>query len=113
MEIPPDVIESRIKNAIEEEFITISRDIAPYLRVLLKSRMPGNPPMVFEEFKKHFDALFMLTSNKKELNKETIDSVDTWLNTRHNPTYNDMQTGLSLFNKYKAELFRMNVIKIG
>ena len=113
MEISPDITESKIKNAIEEEFITLSRDIAPYLRVLLKSRMPGNLPMVFEEFKKHLDSLFMLTSNKKELKKETIESINKYLNTRHKPTTNDMEEGLRLFNDYKAELFRMNVIKIG
>lgn len=110
MEIPPENIEVKRKIAIIDEYHALCQNLVPYLRILINSRMPGNPESIFEQFKIHFDALFMLTCDKKGLNKDIIAPVKTWLDTQHRPVEKDMRDGLILFDNYKGELFRMNVL---
>ncbi len=111
MDIPPDEIESTRKAAIVYYYHLLCCDIIPSLRMMLISGMPGNPVNVFErEFKKNFYALFLLTCDKKELNKTVVSPVREWLKTKHKPHEKDMVNGLELFDSYKSELFRVNVL---
>lgn len=106
--------DTNVKAHIEAEFIEISRYYVPQLRAFITTNAPGNPQMVLNEFKKRFDALYTLSSSKKELKKEIVDRVKTWLD-KPMMRYNNSITkeGLVLFEEYKNELFRQNVIKMG
>jgi len=112
MDVPADAPENRIKASIEDEMIIISKfpGYAPSLRILLNSNMPGNIVNTFEQFKLHFDCLFTLSSDRKGLNKDTVKKTKDWIHTRHKPKLSDMRAGLELFDEYKTELFKTNVI---
>lgn len=106
-------IDTNIKSHIEVEFIDISRNYVPTLRAFMTTPIPGNPVGVFNEFRKRFDALFTLSSNKKELKQETVEEVRSWLNTKSQCTDTDIRNGIWLFEEYKTELFKHNVIRLG
>lgn len=112
MEVPQDPTENRIKAGIEDEIIIICKSpgYAPYLRSLITSTRPGNPISVFEQFLAHFESLYLLSSDRKGLNKEVIKKTKDFLRSKHNSTVKNMTYGLDLFDEYKSELFRMNVI---
>ncbi len=111
MDIPPNEIESTRKAAIVHYYHVLCCENIPSLRMMLISGMPGNPVNVFErEFKKNFYALFLLTCDKKELNKETVAKTRSWLNTAHKPKDKDMFDGLDIFDVYKSELFKVSVL---
>ena len=111
MDIPPDDIESDRKRVIVEFYHEICCSDAPKLRMMILVNIPGNPVNVFERaFKPHFMALFLLTCDKKELNKELVGRVKTWLYSKQTPTENDMRNGMDLFDEYKAELFKVNIL---
>ena len=111
MDIPPDEVESERKQVIVSCYHTLCCSDVPKLRMLLLSGIPGNPINVFErEFKPNFYALFLLTCDKKELNKEIVQTTRKWLNAKHKPDEKDMGEGLNLFDTYKSELFKVNVL---
>ena len=112
VEVPQDIPENRIKASIEDEIILICKapGYAPCLRSLINTTRPGNPINTFEQFLSHFESLYLLSSDRKGLNKEIIKKTKDFLRTKHNPTYINMNYGLDLFDEYKSELFRMNVI---
>ena len=112
MEVPQDIPENRIKASIEDEIILICNapGYAPYLRLLINSTRPGNPINTFEQFLTHFESLYLLSSDRKGLNKELIKKTKDFLRTKHKPNHINMTYGLDLFDEYKSELFRMNVI---
>ncbi len=106
-------IDTNIKSHIEVEFIDLSRNYIPTLRAFMTTPIPGNSVMVFNEFRKRFDALFVLSCNKKELKQETVEDVRKWINAKTLCTDADIREGIRLFEEYKAELFKHNVIKLG
>lgn len=110
--IPPE-IDTNIKSHIEVEFIDISRNYVPTLRAFMTTPIPGNPIVVFNEFRKRFDALFTLSCNKKELKPDIVEDVRKWLNTKSQCTDTDIRDGIRLFEEYKTELFKHNVIRLG
>ena len=111
MDISPDEIETNRKAEIVMFYHALCGEIIPRLKMMLIAGLPGNPINVFErDFKKNFYALFLLTCDKKELNKAVVLPTKEWLNTKHIPYYKDMIKGLELFDSYKAELFRVNVL---
>jgi len=112
MEVPADIPENRIKASIEDEVIIICKNpgYAPYLRSLINSTRPGNPINTFEQFLSHFESLYLLSSDRKGLNKDIVKKTKEFLRTKHKPTNTIMTSGLDLFDEYKSELFRMNVI---
>ncbi len=111
MDISADEIEVERKAAIVNFYHLLCCEDIPTLRMLLISGIPGNPINVFErEFKKNFYALFLLTCDKKELNKKIVNPVKEYLNRKHKPTDDEMIEGLELFDSYKAELFKVNVL---
>lgn len=105
--------DTNVKAHIESEFIEISRIYVPQLRVFITTSAPGNPQTVLIEFKKRFDSLYTLSSGKKELKTEVVDKVKKWLDKRLVNNNKSIREGLSLFEEYKTELFRTNVIKMG
>ena len=111
MEVPTESIEQRRKMAIIDEYHILCMQIIPTLRSMLNTMRPGNIYAVFYEFKSHFDSLFLLTSNKKGLKEDVINPVKDWIHQEHkSPQEKDMNVGIDLFEKYKAELFRMEVL---
>ena len=111
MDIPPDEIENNRKAAIVTFYHVLCCENIPTLRMMLIAGIPGNPINVFErEFKKNFYALFLLTCDKKELSKGIVADTKKWLNTKHKPTEKDMMDGLDIFDEYKSELFKVNVL---
>lgn len=114
---PPTIApesDTNVKAHIEAEFIAISRYYVPQLRAFITTNAPGNPQIVLNEFKKRFDALYTLSSSKKELKKYVVDRVKAWLD-KPIIMYSNKITkeGIELFEEYKNELFRQNVIKMG
>ena len=105
--------DTNVKAHIEAEFVEISRYYVPQLRAFVTTSAPGNPQMVLNEFKKRFDALYTLSSSKKELKKEIVDKVKVWLDKTIVYNNGTIKDGLTLFEEYKNELFRQNVIKMG
>lgn len=107
--------DTTIKQNIEAEFVYLSRVCVPKMRQLLTSPAPGNPFFMFLDFKERFDALFVLSMDKKELNKDIVAAVKAWVEseTTFNLQQSTVREGLDLFNKYKAELFRANILKHG
>jgi len=78
---------------------------------MINEKSPGSISNVFYEFKRHFDALFLLTSDKKGLKEDIKDPVKKWIESKHiSLSDSDMNMGIELFEKYKAELFRMEVL---
>jgi len=112
MEVPTESIEQRRKVAIIDEYHILCMQIVPTLRSMLNTMRPGNIYAVFYEFKSHFDSLFLLTSNKKGLKEDIIKPVEEWIHKEHKIPREpqDMNEGIELFEKYKAELFRMEVL---
>ena len=111
MEVPTESIEQRRKMAIIDEYHFLCMQVVPHLRSMLNTMMPGNIYAVFDEFKIHFDSLFLLTSNKKGLKEDVLNPVKDWIHQEHkSPQEKDMNVGIDLFEKYKAELFRMEVL---
>ena len=111
MEVPTESIEQRRKMAIIDEYHILCMQIVPFLRSMINTMQPGNMYAVFYEFKSHFDSLFLLTSNKKGLKDDIVNPVKEWIQKEHkNPEEKDMKIGIELFEKYKAELFRMEVL---
>ena len=105
--------DTNIKSHIEAEFLIISRDYVPTLRAFITTKAPGNQYTIFREFKKRFDSLFMLSSSKKELNRDIVDKVREWLESKQTGSNWEIKTGLTLFTEYKNELFKMNVLRLG
>lgn len=111
MEVPTETIEQKRKAAIIDEYHYLCMQVVPYLRSMINTNRPGNIYAVFDEFKSHLDALFLLTSNKKGLKEEILTPVKEWITSNHlTPTVHDMSDGITLFEAYKAELFRMEVL---
>lgn len=105
--------ETTIKNHIEVEFIEISRYYVPSLCAFITTNAPGNPIIVFREFKKRFNSLYTLSSAKKDLNKDLIGKVKIWMAARHSGNNKDIEAGLKLFDEYKNELFKTNILRMG
>lgn len=105
--------DTNIKAHIEAEFIEISRGYVPQLRAFITTNAPGNPQMVLNAFKMRFDALYMLSSSKKELSQDVTKKVREWLDKRLVYNHNTIKEALILFDEYKNELFKQNVIKVG
>ncbi len=111
MDISNIEIEANRKAAIVTFYHVLCCENIPTLRMMLITGIPGNPVNVFErEFKKNFYALFLLTCDKKELNKKIVDPIREYLNKKHTPTDAEMIEGLELFDSYKAELFKVNLL---
>ena len=112
MEVPTESIEQRRKMAIIDEYHILCMQIVPTLRSMVNTMQAGNLNAVFYGFKSHFDSLYLLTSNKKGLKEDVIKPVEEWIHREHkNPKEPyDMNEGIELFEKYKAELFRMEVL---
>jgi len=109
MDIPPDDIESERKRVIVEHYHVLCCTDVPKLQ--MRDVLPGNSNNTFErDFKPHFYSLFLLTCDKKELDKVIVSRVKDWFNTKHIPTDRDIVDGLTHFNDYKSELFKVNVL---
>lgn len=106
-------LDTNIRNHIEAEFIEISRGYLPQLRAFLTTNTPGNPQVVFNEFKRRFDSLFTLSSSKRELNKDVVCKTKEWLNKPSSYNNSSIAEGVRLFEEYKDELFRLNILKYG
>ena len=104
--------DTSLKGNIEVVFLMCCKNVA-VLRTYLTTRRPGYSLPTFREFKENFDLLFTASSNKKELNKDIIEQVKSWLNLRTNETPVDIRKGISLFEEYKTELFKQNILKMG
>lgn len=106
-----DVYHSDIEIRISDEFLYLSEG-ASMLRTLLNTDEAGDLYKVFLLFKRHFEILFLLSSDTKDINKQIIDSVKVWIEKKHSTLYaDDAKEGLELFYKYKSELFRLNVLE--
>lgn len=116
MESQPTIapeFDTNVKAHIEAEFIDLSRNYVPLLRAFITTSAPGNPQIVLIEFKKRFDAIYTLSSSKKELKQEVVGKVKSWLDKPLRCTNKTIKEGIELFEEYKNELFRQNVIKMG
>lgn len=106
-------LDTNIKAHIEAEFVEISRAYVPQLRAFITTSAPGNPQIVLNEFKKRFDSLYTLSSSKKELKQDIVSKVKAWLDSSLKYNRGAIKEALALFEEYKNELFKQNVIKMG
>ncbi len=103
--------DTSMKATLEELFFICCRNIA-VLRSFLTTNKPGAYLPVFREFKENFDLFYTASSIRRELNPETIKKVRSWLN-RARGVPSEVREGIALFEEYKTELSKNNILKLG
>ena len=104
--------DTSLKRNIEVVFLSICLDVS-FLRVYFTTKAPGAVYPRFRQFKEGFDYLFTLSSNKKELNQDIVKRAKEWLDKPSKESKESVFTGIKLFEEYKAELFKQNILKLG
>lgn len=104
--------DTSLKRNIEAVFLGCCSDVA-VLRTYLTTAKPGYSLPTFRNFKERFDLLYTASCNKKDLDKEIVGKVKEWLNQKNNEQRNDIAIGIALFEDYKTELFKQNILKLG
>lgn len=100
-----------LKKNIELRFVYLCDDVTQ-LRSVVFNHTPGNIEFIFAKFRNDFDSVFTMSSNNKKLDKELVKTVNTWLNKNITSLKgSDVRYALDLFNLYKAELFKHEIIK--
>lgn len=85
--------------------------LAESIRGIFNTGMGGNPIPVYIEFKKQFSFLYCMSSDHKDIrNKTVLSDISKW---RDEPGISvlQMMTGLKLFEQYKTELFKGQLLK--
>lgn len=102
--------DSRLVDDIESVFKNTSI-LAAEIRNILTTGIGGNPFPMYVEFKKQFDFLLSMSSDHKSIRElEIIDDIKSWRDKR-GLSVADILNGLNLFDKYKTQLFKSNILR--
>lgn len=102
--------DSRLVDDIESVFKTTSM-FAARIRNIFTTGMGGNPLPLYIEFKVQFDFLFTMSSDHKSIRGKDINKkIVVW---RDAPglSYPQMTNGLKLFEEYKTQLFKAQLLR--
>ena len=102
--------DSILVDDIETTFKTTSM-LAARIRNIFTTGMGGNPLPLYIEFKVQFDFLFTMSSDHKSIREKDINKkIVVW---RDAPglSYPQMANGLKLFEEYKTQLFKGQLLR--
>jgi hypothetical protein len=102
--------DSRLVDDIETVFKDISI-LSARIRNILTTGIGGNPIPLYVEFKGQFDFLFCMSSDHKNIREmELKGEIVAWRD-KAGISYPQIIQGLKLFEQYKTELFKGQLLR--
>lgn len=102
-------LQSTIKNSIELHFNAACEDAA-ILRTKITTAAPGMLDGIYRDFKEHIDCIYLMAGDKKDLDNAVITDTKKFLLSRYSFKDKDIMYSLEVFEKFKNELFKKNMI---
>ena len=101
---------SVLVNDIELSFKYASQ-LSAKIRIILTTGIGGNPFSLYLKFKEQFDILYCLSSDHKNMRDTDLNNEIVLWRDKPGLTANDMTHGLKLFDKYKTQLFSVQLLR--
>ena len=105
-------LQSTIKNSIELHFNAACEDAA-VLRTKITTAAPGMLDGIYRDFKEHIDCIYLMAGDKKDLDNEVIVTTKRFLTSKFSFQDKDIMYSLEVFEKFKNELFKKNMLRRG
>jgi hypothetical protein len=109
--VSPDS-QTSIKSSIESNF-NIACSAASEVQMAILTKAPGNIIPTYRAFRKHWNVIFLMVGDKKELEAAIVKETRKYLDSVFNYGDKEMLNGIKLFEKFKGELFKKNLLVRG
>jgi len=109
--VSPDS-QTSIKANIEFHF-NVACNAAADIQMRILTRAPGNIFPTYQAFRKHWSVIFLTVADKKELDTSVVDEARKYLEAPFMKHDKEMLSGIKIFEKFKGELFKKNLLVRG
>lgn len=109
--VSPDS-QTSIKASIEYHF-NAACIYASEIQTAILVRAPGNILPSYRKFRRHWNSIFLMAGDKKELDTKVIDETRKYLASAFRDSDKEMLEGIRIFERFKSELFKKNTLVRG
>lgn len=105
-------LQSPIKNNIEAHF-SLACEGAARLRTIITTGAPGNLDPILRDFKHNMDCIYLMAGDKKDLDQKVITKTKNLLLAKYTGSDREINYFLEVFEEFKNELFKKNMLRRG